>query len=67
MFDSWDSFLRNDEQQALSREKREKRSLVVDYEDGGEMQCGLCKGPCFRHFSDGNRNDIGECCARRAA
>jgi hypothetical protein len=75
--DTWESFVHRDEEAERYRERSIRRSLVVDdmplpldYADGGEMQCSVCRGICFRHFNDGNRNDIGECCVekfRRAA
>ena len=36
--------------------------LRFDYSDGSELACGVCHGPCFIHFADGERNDVGECC-----
>ncbi len=37
--------------------------LALDYSDGGELRCGACGKTCFKHFADGDRIDIGECCA----
>ena len=62
----YDTFLRADEAHARFAEKRYRRSRFVhlDYEDGGSLKCGICKGKCFQHFNDGSHNDIGECCVK---
>ncbi len=43
----------------------EVRAWVLDYEDGGELECGVCGRACMQHFRNRERNDIGECCRNR--
>lgn len=37
--------------------------MQLSYTDGSPLRCGVCKGECMKHYTDGERNDIGECCA----
>jgi hypothetical protein len=67
MYETYDDFIRRDEAHARHIEQRVKRSLIVDYEDGGELKCGACGGTCYRHYRQDGRNDIGECCVKVAA
>jgi hypothetical protein len=39
---------------------------VLDYEDGGELECGVCRKPCYRHYRQHGQIDIGECCVALA-
>jgi hypothetical protein len=36
---------------------------VLDYEDGGQLLCGVCRKPCQRHYRLHGQIDVGECCA----
>lgn len=55
---------RSQERRDLFSEYINEHTLVLplDYQDGGELQCGVCKGICLRHYRLGDRIDIGECC-----
>ena len=35
---------------------------VLDYEDGGELECGVCRKPCRRHYRQHGMITVGECC-----
>jgi hypothetical protein len=35
---------------------------VLDYEDGGELECGVCRKPCRLHYRQHGQIDIRECC-----
>lgn len=69
MMSEYQQFIEQDEAHARFQARRETRMrfAYLDYQDGGELKCGACGGRCWHHFNDGSRNDIGECCARRAA
>ena len=36
---------------------------VLDYEDGGELLCGVCRKGCLKHYRLHGQSDVGECCA----
>lgn len=35
---------------------------VIDYEDGGELECGICRKPCRHHYRQHGMITVGECC-----
>jgi hypothetical protein len=39
---------------------------VLDCEDGGELECGVCHEPCYRHYRQHDMITVGECCVALA-